>query len=306
VGVDPEGIVTLAAVPGDIEPLEKIVTLVSNSTAITQELRILPADPSQGAIGPDPSSSTAQDAQFHFGCTTGISFTFDTSTDKYQVQMHSPLLDSSGNVVYQAANAGSISAENFGTGCGKRGRLAFYNGWTGISQADWHESLFYKMGFNWEDLNPEAGLTDDPAGWLTSDALLDSTMDTQSNVAVAIPYAVLTERVTGPTSQLLADRYSARGSPGWLVECSLLPSTSATSWTGADGRNLSSIIGQATRMFSSLDFYHSSVGPIWRVSLPKGAPPIIAGSMRIRILKSDTAEEDVGIGQDSAVTVLVT
>jgi hypothetical protein len=254
-------------------------------------------DPANGA---DPLyEPAATNPMSVFGSTVGLSFTWDETRGRFLLTTHSPLQDANQNVVVSIApDTGGNPRSN---GVGKRGRLALFKGSWGVSESEWQTTLWHKMGFAYSDLN---GTTDqtDVSGWISSDGLLDTTYDAQLNTGAPTPFNVLSQKVSGPVGAVLSTRYEGTTTPGWLIECSLLPSAK---WHGADGRNLSRILGVVSRQFSSLDYYHQSGGPTWAVELPKGES-FMAGSVRIRLLRSDTAVPDTSIGPGSEVIVLLT
>lgn len=235
-----------------------------------------------------------------YGCTTGVSFSYDTVMGKFQMSSHSPLYSlnpaQAADVVVVIDNDNTDAPRV--SGIGARGLLAWPDSSWGASKLEWESTVWYKMGFDYDVLNGTP--ISSPAGWVTSDAYIDTSFDIQqSNTVVPLPIEYLSIKNTGPVGRSIAN-IPIGETAYWLIECSLLSHASGR-WTSFDGNASSNIIGYCPRTFASNNAFQSDSGPVWEVA--QGTEVFTATQYRIVIRDATTGLPDKNIGDGSSVLI---
>ena len=237
-----------------------------------------------------------------FGCTTGISFSFDEVTGRVQMSAHSPFYNnpSDGSVGPVSVGIGTdASGKAFHSGTGARGFLGFPKDAWGYTEATWEDSVFYKLGFRYEDLN---GTTnhDNTSGFVYTDAYFDGSFDVhQSNKSLGTPIFLQSERSDGPQGEVLSLAPGVLSTPLWLIRVSILPNSEENRWVAPDGSDTSGIVGMVSKQYASGDFFTSEGGPIWTLS--EKQKPFTVGSIRVQILDGLSLVPDDSIGKGSTI-----
>lgn len=254
-----------------------------------------------------PQGSQGVLARELFGCTTGISFTYDTVTGRVQMSAHSPYYNnpSGGGAGPVSVGIGTdASGKAFHSGTGPRGFLGFpKDAWGGLTEDTWEGSVFEKLGFRYEDLNGSTDHTD-TSGFIVTDAYFDGAFDVyQSNQNMGVPLFLQSERSDGPEGQVLTLAPGALETPLWLIRVSILPNSDENRWVSPDGSDTSGILGTVSKQYASGDFYTSEGGPIWTLS--KKQKPFTVGSIRVQILDGLSLIPDESIGEGTTIILNV-